>query len=200
MSCPAVRAWWCVLIAIACLFLAPRAKADSVSLAVAGANGISAGADTLTLQPSSGTLNLPTDGSVVTTPIQLVTWSVGNSGTLDQDFPLSISELVTLGGVSHVVAIEGDLLITPTGDFLTLAQSAPVVFDNGTMHVTFAQLGLPTISTSSFGSAFGDHTISLSGTFQAEPGTVPTPEPSALMLLSTSAIALFSTAKRKFGR
>jgi hypothetical protein len=197
MFCPAAKVWWCGLFVIAWLLAAPRVKADSVSLALAGANAISAGADTLTLQPNTATLNVPTDGSVLTAPMQLVDWSVGNSGALNHDFPFSISELVTIGGVSHFVAIQGDLLITPAEDFLTFAQGAPIVFDNGTLRVIFTQLGSSTISTSSFSTVLGDHTIPLSGTFQAIPDTVGAPEPSALILVSTGATALLSMVKRR---
>jgi hypothetical protein len=199
MFCPAAKVWWCGLIVVAFLFVSvPAVQADTVSLAIAGQNGFSAGADTLALQPSSMTLNPLTDGSVLTVPTQLVSWSVGNSGSLNQDFPFSISELVTIGGVSHPINIQGDLLITPTDDFLTFVQGAPIVFDDGTRSVIFTPLGSPAISASSFSTLFGDHTVPLSGSFQATLDVAPAPEPSALILVSMGATALLSMIRRRY--
>jgi hypothetical protein len=162
------------------------ARADIVtSVSLSGTAPLPIVGDVLTLNPGSiASLTLPF-GVPVTTDTQTLSFFVGDSGPTNQLFPFTLTQNVTIGGVTHPITLSGELLITPPGDTLTLFPGPTTEFDLGSLGVVvFTPLGAGPV----FNGAIGTTTdVQLQGTFVA---FAAVPEPSSLALLGLGVAAL----------
>jgi hypothetical protein len=163
-----------------------RARADLITVTVGGASAAAA-ADTVTLSPNTVTLNV-TEGIPLTADIQPGIFHVGDSGTLDQTFPFTLSRPVTINGVTLPVSQPGQFAITPALDTLTLFDGPTTTFLLGAQAVEFTPRGLVRSST-----VLGDFPITEQGTFLL----TPVPEPSTSALFGLGIVGLLGYAWRQ---
>jgi PEP-CTERM motif len=109
--------------------MAGKARADLITV-TAGGTSFSAGADTAVLNPATHTYNL-TPGQVQTAVLQVVNFNVGDSGPLNQTFPFTLTESITVGTTTGSLSLPGQLSITPTRDTLTFFNGPPTFIDLG---------------------------------------------------------------------
>ena len=166
---------------------ASRAAADIVTpVNLSGEPPFSIVGDTLTLNSGSiPSLTLPFSVPV-TVNTQTISFLELDSGATNQLFPFTLTETVTIGGVTHTVTQPGQLLITPPGDTLTLFTGPTTAFDlPGLGEVLFTPLAAGPHFQAFRGDGIPD-VVQLQGTFVA----APVPEPSSLALLSLGGLAL----------
>jgi hypothetical protein len=177
------------LAALALLFGgAGRARADIiVSVSLSGEPALNFAADTLTLNPGSiPSLTLPFNVPV-TANTQTLSFFIGDSDGTNQLFPFTLTENVTINGVTHTITQPGQLLITPAADTLTLFPGPTTAFDlGGSGEAFFTPLGAGPVTSSAIGQTL---TVQLQGTFLA---VAAVPEPSSITLLGLGAAALAS--------
>jgi hypothetical protein len=180
------------LVALALLSVgAAQAKADPITISVGGAT-FSAGADVVTLSANTVTLDL-TAGVPLTTNIQPGTFHIGDSGTLNQTFPFTLSRPVTINGVAQVLSQSGQLAITPTADTLTLSASLPTTFNlGGGSTAQFNFLGLTSTS-----GVLGDFPIVVPAVVSLSSPSSTIPEPASLTLFGVGTLGLLGYRWRK---
>src|SRR5262249_14221997 len=133
-----------------------------------------------------------TPGMPLATDVQSGIFHVGDSGTLSQTFPFTLTRTVTVDAGSQAVLEPGQLVISPTADTLTLFAGPLVSFDlGGQRFVDFTPAGLVRSST-----VLGDFPITQQGTFALRAPSV-VHEPASLTLLALGAVGLVGSAWRR---
>jgi hypothetical protein len=167
-----------------------RAQADIItSVSLSGESAFNIVGDTLTLNPGSiPSLTLPPNVPV-TANTQTLTFFTGDSDGTNQLFPFTLTENVTIGGVTDTIIQPGQLLITPAADTLTVFPGPTTAFDlPGQGVVFFTPLGAGPVTHTIIGQTT---TVQLQGTFEA------VPEPSTLTLFCLGAAGLAAWRWRK---
>ena len=150
------------------------AQAEPITLTT-GFTSFSAEADTVSLLANTVSLDLASlKAGTLTGLMQSGTLQAGVTPGVNANFPFTLSRLVTLGDVSHVVTQSGSVLITPLAHTLTLNASPRTVFDlgsQGSVALSFTGAGLPPTTPGNLLA------------FNLGLQVAPTPEPSTLSLL-----------------
>jgi hypothetical protein len=118
---------WLALVLVA--GMAGEARADLITV-TAGGTSFAAGADTVVVNPATHTYNL-TPGQVQIAVLQVVNFNVGDSGSLNQTFPFTLTETLTVGTATGSLSLPGQLAITPTRDTLTFFNGPAASIDLG---------------------------------------------------------------------
>jgi hypothetical protein len=185
---------------LAFLFTGDRAQAGFIvntSGAYFDSNLVNSGAhDEVTFNASSVDVTVPLN-STVTAELQTGLFHNNYSFIPDQDFTFNLTETVSVGAYSALLTIPGKIHIAGPGDTLFTYTSAPANIDlgNGTILTIVANpVTVPLY--------LGNAPFSLSANFtltpSANPGTVDTPAPSSLVMLTTLAMTTFGI--RRFRR
>ena len=116
------------------------------------------------------------------------TFFVGNTpGTVMGDHFFSLTDNITIDGVTQSVTINFDDLVTTDEDFLTIAASGPINFGNFTLTIDSTEADGPANTTQPI-SIVGDIEPVTGSSSSAPPSAVP--EPGSLVLLSTGMLAV----------
>jgi PEP-CTERM motif-containing protein len=162
------------------------AQAEPITL-TNGFTSFSAEAGTVSLLSNTLSLDLAAlQAGTLTGVTQSGTFQVGASGGVNATFPFTLSRLVTLGDVSHVVSQTGLLSITPSVNTFLLNASPRTVFNLGSQGTVAFSFAGATQSTS----ATGTLPFSLGAQLS------PTPEPSTLSLMGI-VVAAWGTRRWK---
>jgi PEP-CTERM motif len=161
---------------------AGMARADMIIASGVATQTIGPSADTITLNPASNTYTITSVPTIVT--LQTFTFSVGESGQLKQDIPLTLSETVTINGDSQLITITADDDVSACCDTLTISAGPSTYFPTANVWLT------PQAFASTFFS-LGDARFELS----AEVSSAPEPATLGLMGAALAGLALL---RRKF--
>jgi PEP-CTERM motif-containing protein len=155
------------------------AQAEPITITSLGAS-FAAENDRVTLFP--GTFSLAGDpfSQPIRFDVQQGNFRVDFSPSQSPPYALLLSRLITIDGVSHTVAQQGNLSITPSLDTLTIFDST-TAFDFGARGTLFLTLEGVTRSTS----VIGDFPFTIVGTLST---AAPVPEPATLVLLGTGIV------------
>jgi hypothetical protein len=173
---PLVSATTALLTSLAGVSLA---GAEPIRLTTSGA-AFTAENDTVTLFPSTFDLSLEPMGTVAFQ--QRGNFHVDFSPSVSPPHPLTLTQLITIGDVSQLVTLTGELSITPAVDTLSIFDTPAIPFKFGSRGNLFLTLQGTTESTR----VIGNFPFAIAGTLSA---TAPTPEPASLILLVTGGAA-----------
>jgi len=161
------------------------AEADPITVTAAGAT-FAAENDRVILSPTTFTLAGDPFVGPVTFDVQPGHLLVDFSPSQSPPYPLTLSRLITIDGVSSTVTQDGSLSITPTLDTLTIFRSSATQFDFGPRGTLLLTLDGASRSTM----FIGDFPFTIAGTLST---VAPTPEPMPFVLL---ALGLLAVARR----
>jgi hypothetical protein len=154
------------------------AAADTVAITGTPTELLNPSQDSLTLVANSLTTSL---GVLFT--LQTGTFQVGDSGFLSGDFPVSVTENVTVDGETLPITFTGTLIVTNPNQ----ANTDSLSFNP--QSVVFGTPGL-TLTTNSYNSPAGGVGANFDVTIKATLTPTATPEPSTLYMLLFGGAAL----------
>jgi len=178
---------WFALVLVA--GITAEARADLITV-TAGGTSFSAGADTAVLNAATHTYNL-TPGQVQTAVLQVVNFNVGDSGSLNQTFPFTLTETIIVGTTTGSLSLPGQLSITPTIDTLTFFNGPATSLDLGAGRT----LRVNVVNGSVSATNLGTFPMNLQANFLEI-----TPEPPSIVMFGLGAAGLAGYAWRWRGR
>jgi PEP-CTERM motif len=167
----------------------PALKADLVTISAAGAtqNPITPSADYVTLSAAGPTGNTVPSNVPTVVNIQAGTFFVGNSPDVMGNYSVSLTENITINGVTRSVMISGTDAVTTTSDVLTLNATTPISFGNvlfNTLAYTSPALGV-------------NQSVNFTLQGQVTSTPVSVPEPSTSLAVGFAALAALGVWARR---
>jgi hypothetical protein len=154
--------------------------ADTVSASALSPVSLTPSADSVSLDASSASFT--GNGSFT----QTGTFFVGDSGSLVGTYLTSLTDSITINGITQGVTLNVTDVVNQDVDYFTLVQAAPASF--GDLSFSFDNYTSPSLPANS------SSPITLTGTITP---TAATPEPSSLLLVGSGIFGVAATVRRR---